>query len=253
MEVMKDKDRLYRLMIAQLSYDGYSAIAKSLTQQYRPAGAIAASDELSKIFRSSLSAGLAKPKDYLSPYSAGQAAPISSLSRSIDFEFESDVQLNSNELATYQPTYISQHKAPIRAADFTIDGMFCATGSADATIKILDVERMLAKSSTFNDPTTGMSPDEHPTIRTLYDHLDEVTTIAFHPQSAYLLSGSRDETISIFDWGKAQAKKATRTIQEASPVNSLSIHPSGDYFVAGCQQPTIRLYDMHTAIAYFFE
>lgn len=250
MDVMKDKDRLYRLMISQLSYDGYTAISKSLTQQYRPSSTIAPSDELSRIFRNYSSSGLAKPKEYLSPYSAGVLAPVSQLSRSIDFEFESDVQPVSNELATYQPTYMSSHKAPIRAADFTVDGMFVATGSADATIKILDVERMLAKSSTVQDPTSGMNPDEHPTIRTLYDHLDEVTTVAFHPQSAYLLSGSRDETISIFDWGKSQAKKATRTIQEASPVSSISIHPSGDYFVVGCQQPTIRVYDMHTAIAY---
>jgi len=250
MDAIKDKDRLYRLMIGQLQYDGYTNISKSLTQQYRPSSTIASSDELSRIFRASMSAGISKPKDIYSPYSQGALAPVSQLSRSIDFEFESDVQLLSSETATYQPTYMSQHKAPIRAADFTIDGMFVATGSADATIKILDVERMLAKSSSTQDPTSGLNPDEHPTIRTLYDHLDEVTTIAFHPQSAYLLSGSRDETIAIFDWGKTQAKKSARSIQEASPVNSISIHPSGDYFVVGCQQPTIRLYDIHTAIAY---
>lgn len=46
--------------------------------------------------------------------------------------------------------------------------MLCATGSTDASIKILDVERMLAKS----DSAIKNSEHGHPVIRTLYDHVD---------------------------------------------------------------------------------
>ena len=57
-----------------------------------------------------------------------------------------------------------------------------ATGSVDASIKVLDVDRMLAKS----DPdAVEIHPDAvmgHPVIRTLYDHLDEITCLEFHPK-----------------------------------------------------------------------
>jgi len=251
MDFMKDKDKLYRLIISQLSYDGYTSIAKSLTQQFRPESAIIASDELVRFYRSAIEAGVKVDKDTVAPHSDGQLMTQTQITQSIDFEFESDVTIVSPEASTYQTSYVTAHKAPVRAAAFTMDGMYVATGSLDATIKILDVERMLAKNSTSgnqNDPTSGQNPgDDHPTIRTLYDHTDEVTCIAFHPQAPYLLSGSRDETINIFDWGKTQIKKAKTSIQEASPLRSISIHPSGDYFVAATEQSTVRLYDIHTA------
>ena len=65
---------------------------------------------------------------------------------------------------------------------FSPDGNLVATGSVDASIKILDVDRMLAKS----DPdAVEIHPDAimgHPVIRTLYDHLDEITCLEFHPK-----------------------------------------------------------------------
>jgi cleavage stimulation factor subunit 1 len=44
---------------------------------------------------------------------------------------------------------------------------------------------MLAKSSLnphdLNDSTPQQSIENHPVIRTLYDHADEITTLDFHP------------------------------------------------------------------------
>ncbi|KAL0181063.1 hypothetical protein M9458_023469, partial [Cirrhinus mrigala] len=42
----------------------------------------------------------------------------------------------------------------------------------------------------------------HPVIRTLYDHVDEVTCLAFHPTEQILASGSRDYTLKLFDYSK---------------------------------------------------
>ncbi len=47
-----------------------------------------------------------------------------------------------------------------------ITGRLAATGSADQSIKILDVDRMMSKSA------IGHVQDLHPVIRTLYDHTD---------------------------------------------------------------------------------
>lgn len=65
----------------------------------------------------------------------------------IDLEFDADVQTMSPEASEYETCYVTSHKGPCRVATYSRDGQLIATGSADASIKILDTERMLAKSA----------------------------------------------------------------------------------------------------------
>lgn len=65
----------------------------------------------------------------------------------IDLEFDADVQTMSPEASEYETCYVTSHKGPCRIASYSRDGQLIATGSADASIKILDTERMLAKSA----------------------------------------------------------------------------------------------------------
>lgn len=65
----------------------------------------------------------------------------------IDLEFDADVQTMSPEASEYETCYVTSHKGPCRVASYSRDGQLIATGSADASIKILDTERMLAKSA----------------------------------------------------------------------------------------------------------
>jgi cleavage stimulation factor subunit 1 len=53
---------------------------------------------------------------------------------------------------------------------------------------------MLAKSiqDGISTDTSAQSVENHPVIRTLYDHADEITTLDFHPFEPILASGSRD-------------------------------------------------------------
>jgi cleavage stimulation factor subunit 1 len=83
---------------------------------------------------------------------------------------------------------------------------------------------MLAKSS----PDGEMATDQqgHPVIRTLYDHVEEVTCLEFHPRDAILASGSRDCTVKLFDFSKAAAKKAFKTL---SVTKSFSRGPYSSY------------------------
>lgn len=96
-----------------------------------------------------------------------------------------------------------------------------ATGSVDASIKILDVDRMLAKSAPDEmDPSRG-EQQGHPVIRTLYDHMEEVTCLEFHPKETILCSGSKDNSIKLFDISKASVKKAFKTITVSKIFNIL--------------------------------
>ena len=63
-----------------------------------------------------------------------------------------------------------------------------------------DVERMLAKNinpsdiNSFAEPTPGVA--DHPVVRTLYDHVDEVTSVVFHPTAQVSQSVSYIEMVS---------------------------------------------------------
>lgn len=74
---------------------------------------------------------------------------------------------------------------------------------------------MVAKA--YDERATSTQQKEnyetHPVIRTLYDHLDEVTCLEFHPKEAILVSGSRDNTVKLFDYSKSSVKKAYKVLQ----------------------------------------
>ncbi len=75
----------------------------------------------------------------------------------IDLEFDADVQTMSPEASEYETCYVTSHKGPCRVATYSRDGQLIATGSADASIKILDTERMLAKSAMPLEVSAWMS------------------------------------------------------------------------------------------------
>lgn len=220
----------------------------------------------------------------------------------LDMDSEVDQASSVPAPNQYETIYVTSHKAPCRAGAFSPDGKLIATGSADASIKILDVERMISKSASHaasqqqndnanqnsdsaqnnndqhanQDSNNGIDgPDSghhhqnqsgnqhhhqqqqqhqhhntHPVIRTLYDHSEEVTYLQFHPTAPILASGSQDMTIKFYDYMRASAKRAHKTIQEASIVRCLRFHPDGNFMLVGCQQPTLRLYDVNTLQSY---
>lgn len=70
---------------------------------------------------------------------------------------------------------------------------------------------MLAKAHDIGN-TDNQEGQGHPVIRTLYDHLEEVTCLEFHPNKPILASGSRDCHVKLFDYSKTSVKKAFKTI-----------------------------------------
>ncbi|XP_026477972.1 cleavage stimulation factor subunit 1-like [Ctenocephalides felis] len=235
--VIKNRELLYRLMISQLFYDGHQNIAVSLSTLVLPDPPCPPSDKLLNIMISGLAAEPdRKEKALLNDNNGG----------GLDLEFETEGSTLAAEPASYETAYVTSHKQACRAGSFSFDGQLVATGSVDASIKILDVDRMLAKSAP-DEMDPGRETQGHPVIRTLYDHTDEVTCLEFHPKEQILTSGSKDNSIKLFDISKASVKKAYRTIMDSCSVRCLAFHPTGDYILAGTNHFVVRLYDIETA------
>ncbi|XP_046667557.1 cleavage stimulation factor subunit 1 isoform X1 [Homalodisca vitripennis] len=245
---VKQREALYRLIISQLYYDGYSQIALNLTTEVQADPPCPPSERLLHV----VNAGLQhEPDRHKNREPVPGLNPIQEIliGPGLDLEYETEVDVTAPEPALYETAYVTSHKANCRAGAFSCDGQLVATGSVDSSIKILDVDRMLAKSCPDGlEPTTDTQG--HPVIRTLYDHLEEVTCLEFHPKEPFLISGSRDCTIKFFDYAKASVKKAFKTLTDVEQVKCMSFHPSGDFLVVGTNHPVIRMYDFNTGQCY---
>ena len=135
-------------------------------------------------------------------------------------------------MTTPLPPLLSLHSSPSFLHPLCT-GRLVASGSADNSIKMLDVDRMMSKTALGHQ-----QQDLHPVIRTMYDHSDAVLAIDFHPTVSVLASGSADTTIKFFDYSKPSVKRSYRVIQEVTGARCLSFHPSGDYILVGTDQST---------------
>lgn len=245
--ILKKRDLLYRLMVSQLLYDGFSAIALNLSNAINADPPCPPSDRLLNVVITGLKHEPDRQNKDMYPIIGLNPIQEILVGPGLDLEYESDVRPTAPEPASYETAYVTSHKGHCRAGTFSLDGQLIATGSTDCSIKILDVDRMLAKSAaSAAEGFESAESQSHPVIRTLYDHTEEVTCLEFHPTSPILLSGSKDCSIKMFDYGKQTVKKAHKTITDVEYILSLSFHPSGDYLISGTNSPIIRLYDAET-------
>lgn len=138
---LKDRQQLYKLIISQLLYDGYISIANGLINEVKPQSVCAPSEQLLHLIKLGM-----ENDDTAVQYAIGRSDTVAP-GTGIDLEFDADVQTMSPEASEYETCYVTSHKGPCRVATYSRDGQLIATGSADASIKILDTERMLAKSA----------------------------------------------------------------------------------------------------------
>lgn len=239
---MKKKEELYKLIISQLFYDGHQDAANAVCTAVKLPRTFPPCEKLYNLVQENLTVN-SKSSNILDEGSSMSC---------IDLDNDPDASCVSPTPNVYETVYVTSHKAPCRAGAFSPNGSFIATGSVDASIKILDVERMIVKSTLSNQTDNNNQANNqdnqhsHPVIRTLYDHTEEVTYLQFHPTERILASGSSDMTIKFYDYSRANSKRSLKTIQEASPVRCFTFHPGGNYMLVGTHQPTIRLYDTNT-------
>src|SRR4051812_13681437 len=87
-----------------------------------------------------------------------------------------------------------------------------------------------------------LSAQEPKLLSTLKGHTDWVYTVAFNPDGKTLASGSRDETIKLWD---VVAGKEKATIKgHMDGVSSMAFSPDGKTLASGSRDGTIKLWDV---------
>jgi WD40 repeat protein len=114
------------------------------------------------------------------------------------------------------------HNSSVYSVNFSPDGKTLASGSADNTIKLWNLE-------------TGKE------IRTLKGNDNDVKSVSFSPDGKTLASGSWDETIKLWN---LETGKEIRTLKgNDNLVNSVSFSPNGKTLASGSVDKTIKLWN----------
>ena len=100
-------------------------------------------------------------------------------------------------------TFAIPGKIPIHAIAVNQKGTVAATASADHVIRIWDLE-------------------QDSVIHSMAEHTELIQVLSFSPNEDYLISGSKDETLVLWDYNSGYKLE---TINTESPVSSLSFHP----------------------------
>lgn len=231
-----DKEEVLQLIISQLQYYDLGTVASVVAASTNTTPAYSSSPRLAELLYLGTKAEAVNEDIHPSAADEGEEEEEEE-DRCLNVD--QDSKISSRVAPNYSTLYTTSHKASCRVAVFSQDGKYIATGSADTSLKVLDVAKMNMRTD-----------EERPVIRTLYDHMSAVTDISWHPGGLALASASEDRSIKIYDLQKASVKRSFRYLQDSHPVRSICFHPSGDFILAGSDHPAVRIYDVKSFQCY---
>ena len=132
---------------------------------------------------------------------------------------------DSSALNNPELVFNSVHSAIIYSVAYNPDGKYLASGSADKTIKLWEVE-------------TGRL------LRTLTGHTGDICSVSYSPNGVYLASGSKDETIKLWEVKTGNCIKILTG--HTGYVQSVTYSPDGKYLASAAWDETIKLWEVET-------
>ncbi|KAJ2717839.1 hypothetical protein H4S00_004066 [Coemansia sp. D1744] len=238
------RDEVIRLILCQLSAYGFANLSQAIAAHTKVPMTTDSNSRLAELVQLGLQSEQQQPP----PQSQVQNQQEGGAT-------ESDTELDAGgidlgrasrvaEAPQYHMWYKTKHKGTATTAAFSRDGEYIATGSADASLKLIEVDRV-------RRPSAGSARrEDKPVIRTLYHHEAEITGVAFHPNGLVLASCAADRSIKLFDISAAYGKHAFQSFSDNYAFRSIAFHPSGDYLAASGDSPDVRLYSVRTGKAY---
>ncbi|KAL0248388.1 hypothetical protein GEMRC1_003624 [Eukaryota sp. GEM-RC1] len=227
------KQYLYQLILSQLLNDGHSVAAEYLSEYVDvPFDPTITTDRLSVLVNEGLS--LEQSRGFFDPKVTTSLPDVAIPQDS------SEIPPIIPQLPPYDSRYHSPHKEACRCVSFSNDGTWAASGSADMSVKLIDVSKASTK-------TRDSSTSSNPVVKTFFGHTDYINTLSFHPFAPFLASGSRDGLVSLFDIGKSLGgKNSFSTCSLDHNVRSIAWFPTGDWLVAATESPVLKFLNIST-------
>jgi cleavage stimulation factor subunit 1 len=234
MELSIERKQVYALIARQLQDDGMHALAERVAQEVGvEIDALLPRDELLSLYQQCL----------VGNRQSTLLADSSSPDEAMDLDDATKQAESPKPKFAFVARFTAAHKSAVRTAAFSPDGALVASASDDASIKILDVDKMHQHSSARNVGANAESEASKVVYRTFFDHQLPINDLAFHPTRPILVSCSKDASIKFFEHSRSSSRRSFRAIREKVDVRSVDFHPSGDYLLVGTQDHIIRMFD----------
>ena len=120
---------------------------------------------------------------------------------------------------------LTGHSSQIRAVAISPDSQFIASGSADKTINLWEL-------------------DGGSLVYSLRDHTNWVRGVAFSPDSKTLVTCSADKTIKL--WEVNSGKLILTLAGHANGVSAVTFSPNGKIIISGSDDGTVKLWEIKT-------
>ncbi|MCB0630630.1 MAG: caspase family protein [Lewinella sp.] len=151
---------------------------------------------------------------------SGDSAKVTPLERSTEGEI---VPTDHNSSGSLQPQMVVNkgHNRVAKSGSFSPDGRLIATGSADGTAKLWDLN--------------GRE------LQTFRGHVLDILDICFFANGLYLFTGGDDETARIWDLYGRQLQVLRGHTKK---INAIAVSPNDVLFLTGSEDATAKLWDI---------
>ena len=134
---------------------------------------------------------------------------------------------------------LNWHTAGVASVAFSPDGRYVLSGGRDYTAADKFLKKYVGKHSLRLGEVTKRNGG-----KIFKGHSDWINSVAFSPEGQYILSGSSDGTLKL--WNVSTGKEVKTFKGHSDGVRSVAFSPDGKYALSGSDDRTIKLWDVTT-------